>query len=100
MEKINKPSKPENVPYIVFESEMARQERISKRLWIALLTAIVACVLIVVGFLMYLNQYDFVSYDYAQDGKGVNIIGDWNGVDYDGPAAENPSTEEEIRIEG
>lgn len=87
-------NRPENVPYIVFEAEMARQERHVKRLWIALIAAIVACVLIVVGFLMYLNQYDFASYD--QDGQGVNIIGDGNGVDYDGPATESQAQEEPV----
>lgn len=100
MEKTNKPNKPESVPYIVFEAEMARQERHIKRLWIAVISAILACVLIVVGFLLYLNQYDFVSYDYAQDGKGVNIIGDWNGVDYVGPEAESSYEDEAVGGEG
>lgn len=91
---------PENVPYIVFEAEMARQERHVRRLWIALLAAIVACVLIVGGFLLYLNQYDFASYDYQQDGQGVNIIGDGNGVDYDGPTAESENPQEAVGSEG
>lgn len=77
--------KPENVPYIVHEAEIARQERHIKRLWIALLAAIAACVAITVGFLLFINQYDFQSYQ--QDGQGVNIIGSLNGVDYDGPAS-------------
>ena len=82
----NKPAvRPENVPYIVFEGEIARQERHSKRLWIALIAAVVAIVLIVGGFLLYLNQYDFASYQ--QDGEGVNIVGDGNGVDFNGPAS-------------
>lgn len=93
-------NRPENVPYIVFEAEMARQERHVKRLWIALIAAIVACVLIVGGFLLYLNQYDFASYDYQQDGQGVNIIGDGNGVDYDGPTAESESPQEADGSEG
>lgn len=78
---MEKQSKPESVPYIVFEGEMARQERHVRRLWIALLTAITALVLTVGIFVWYLNQYDFTSYDYQQDGQGVNIIGDRNGVD-------------------
>ena len=90
---------PENVPYIVFEAELARQERHIKRLWIALIAAVIALVLVVGGFLLYLNQYDFASYEYQQDGQGVNIIGDGNGVDYDGPADESPSAEEEIGSE-
>ena len=84
--------KPDAVPYIVYESEMARQERHIKRLWIALIAAVVAMVLIVVGFLLYLNQYDFTSYE--QDGEGVNIIGNMNGVDYDVPAREGAPQEE------
>lgn len=81
---MEKKTRPENVPYIVFEGEIARQERHIKRLWLALITAIVAIVLVVSAFLLYLNQYDFESYE--QDGEGVNIIGNMNGVDYDGPA--------------
>lgn len=99
MEKHNKPeSKPENVPYIVHEAEIARQERHIKRLWIALIVAIVACVAITGGFLWYLNQYDFTSYE--QDGQGVNIIGDGNGVDYDGPASTSQDQEEPLDGEG
>ena len=95
MEK-NVEKKPDAVPYIVFEAEMARQERQIKRMWIALIAAVVAMVLIVAGFLMYLNQYDFESYQ--QDGEGVNIIGDGNGVDYNGPAS--PKEDEEKQIVG
>lgn len=96
MDKAIKLAKPENVPYIVHEAEMARQERHIKRLWIALIVAITACVIITGGFLWYLNQYDFESYDYQQDGQGVNIIGDGNGVDYDVPANANENSEEEV----
>ena len=93
MEK-NRPTKPDNVPFIVFEGEIARQERHIKRLWIALIAAIVAIVLIVGGFLLYLNQYDFESYQ--QDGEGVNIVGDGNGVDFNGPASTSAPKEEQI----
>lgn len=100
MEKTNiKPtSKPESVPFIVFEGEIARQERNIKRLWIALIAAIFAIVLVVTTFVWYLNQYDFTSYE--QDGQGVNIIGDGNGVDYDGPAHAGTHQEEQINGEG
>jgi len=99
MEKHIKPEKtPENVPYIVHETEIARQERHIKRLWIALFVAIFACVAITGGFLWYLNQYDFESYE--QDGSGVNIVGDGNGVDYDVPASAQTHEEEPIDGEG
>lgn len=95
----NKPAaRPENVPYIVFEGEIARQERHIKRLWIALISAVVAIVLIVGGFLLYLNQYDFASYQ--QDGEGVNIVGDGNGVDFDGPARASAPQEEPSDSQG
>lgn len=93
MEK-NVEKKPDAVPYIVFEAEMARQERQIKRMWIAVISAVVAMVLIVAGFLIYLNQYDFESYQ--QDGEGVNIIGDGNGVDFNGPASPNEDEEKQI----
>lgn len=37
-------------------------------------------------WLDYLSKYDFIgeSYEYSQDGRGLNIIGDNNGVDYSG----------------
>lgn len=99
MEHSSKSSnKPESVPYIVFEGEMTRHERHIRRLWIALIAAIISIVLIVAGFLLYLNQYDFASYQ--QDGSGVNIVGDGNGVDYDGPASESTPQEEPIIGEG
>lgn len=71
---------PEAVPYIVFEAELARQERHIKRLWIAVIAAVIALAVTVWSFVWYLNQYDFESYE--QDGEGVNIIGSLNGVDY------------------
>jgi hypothetical protein len=91
---MERPSKPESVPYIVFEGEMARQERHVKRLWIALLAAITALALTVGIFVWYLNQYDFTSYE--QDGKGVNIIGDGNGVDYNGTTSADETQERQI----
>lgn len=71
----------EAVPYIVWESAQARHERSEKRHWIAHIVSIIAIVLVVVGFLVYLNQYDFeaYTYEYEQDGQGINIIGDRNG---------------------
>lgn len=72
------------VPYIAHESAMARQERTVKRL-MALLVVVVVMWFATIGiFVWYLNLYDFESYEYTQDGEGVNIIGDQNGVDYHG----------------
>lgn len=68
-----------NVPYIVWESAQARHERSEKRHWIAHIISFFALVVVVIGFLLYLNQYDFEAYSYEQDGCGINIIGDRNG---------------------
>lgn len=72
------------IPFIVHEAEVSRFERHIKRLWIALIIAVVSIVLCNVSWLIYINQYDFEDYEYTQDGTGVNIIGDSNGVDYYG----------------
>ena len=37
----------------------------------------------------YIKEYDFSDYEYSQDGQGVNIIGDRNGVDFYGPEIES-----------
>lgn len=75
---------PTKIPFIVYEATMARMERHIKRLWIALIIAIISIVLCNVSWLLYINQYDFEDYEYTQDGTGVNIIGDSNGVGYYG----------------
>lgn len=53
---------------------------------------LIACWLVTVaGFLCYLNQYDFsaTTTEYAQDGKGLNIIGEGNGVSMYGATLPN-----------
>lgn len=79
-----------DVPFVVFESVQARQERCIKRLWIAVIVSILSLLISNVAWLWYINQYDFesYSYEYLQDGKGLNIIGDNNGV-YNGTESEN-----------
>ena len=90
--------KPDSVPYIVFEAEIARQERHIKRLWISIIVAVLAVVAVTGGFIWYLNQYDFTSYE--QDGQGVNIIGSSNGGDCNVTANANPYQEEAFDGEG
>lgn len=64
------------VSYIVFEGELARAERHIKRLWIALIVAIIALIVCNIGYLWYLNQYDFESYEIIAEGDGhANYIG-------------------------
>ena len=50
--------KPENVPFIVHEGDMARLERSNKRLLIALIAALV---------IMLLNNIAWLVYDHVED---------------------------------
>lgn len=66
-----KPSeKKTNIPYFVHEGEMARAERHIKRLWIALIVAILIAFVSNIAWLIYDAQYDKTSYE--QDGAGIN----------------------------
>lgn len=84
-----------SVPFIVHESAMARAERHNKRMCIALIIAIIIVFITNGCWLLFISQYDFESYDYAQDGLGVNIIGNENGVDYNGATVENLQNDKE-----
>ena len=63
---------PENVPYIVYETEQARAERHIKRLWIALIVAITMLFVSNAGWLIYESQFATVSC--VQDGEGMNNV--------------------------
>lgn len=84
-----------DVPYIVYEGSMARAERIIKRLIIAVVLEILLIVASNGAWLWYINQYDFMTYEYSQDGRGINIIGDSNGVDRNGSAVEGTTASQE-----
>lgn len=74
------------IPFIVYEATIARMERHIKRLWIALIVAIVLIFISNIAWLAYINQYDFESYEISTDGGGnANYIGNdgdiYNGKD-------------------
>ena len=71
-----------SVPYIVYESALARSERHLKRLVIALVIAIVLIFASNAAWLWAWVQYDYSGEEtvYTQDGEGINIIGDENLV--------------------
>jgi hypothetical protein len=48
-------------------------------------------------WISYLEQYDFASYESSQDGEGLNILGDRNGVNYYGPEVEGEHQDAEER---
>lgn len=61
-----------NVPYIVYEGEMARAERRDRRQWVVIIALIVALLTSNIGWLVYESQFD--TYSYSQDGEGLNNI--------------------------
>ena len=88
---------PENVPYIVHESSMARMERQIKRLWIAVIVAVCLLFASNAAWLYAWCQYDYSSEEtiYQQDGEGTNIIGDSNEVDNYGAESDNSEAQED-----
>ena len=65
-----------DVPFVIYEAEMARAERHIKRLWISLIVAIGTIVLVTAGFLYYLSLFDYESYEVVAEGNGhANYIG-------------------------
>ena len=70
---------PEETFRYILEAEAARYERTIRRLIIAF-TAIILFMLTIAVLIIY--NYNIETTSYEQDGEGVNIIGDSNGVDY------------------
>lgn len=69
------------------EAATAILERIIKRLWLVIILLVILFFASNGAWLLYLSQYDVEIYGetYTQDGSGLNIIGDRNGVIFDGP---------------
>lgn len=82
----------QNIPYIAHEADMARMERIIKRLWILLIISLVALVGTNVAWVVYEAQFqavDTISQDVEQeaDGNGNNMF--VGGDNYGIPAESN-----------
>lgn len=92
-----------NVSYVVFEGQMARNERITKRLIVVIIVLIAMLFASNAIWLYALNQYDYEvednSLNYVQDGRGINIIGHENEVNnesaFDGTESDLSPEEEE-----
>ena len=85
--------KPESVPYFVFESEITRAEIRFKRLFVALIVAIIGIVASNGAWLLYESMYDTISY--SQDGEGINNIntgeqGDLYGTESSDKSSQKP----------
>lgn len=83
MPECNCKSTAENVPYIVHESAMARDERIIKRLWIVIILLILLLVGSNCAWLYYESQFETVetiteTYEAIAD-NGGNAIANGDG---------------------
>jgi hypothetical protein len=100
------------VPWYCYQREIARADARDKRIIRALVVIIITvCATIAIllavmsaqqrlftaaiqaqndRWLAFLEQYDIEAYTetYTQDGRGLNLIGDGNEVDYNGPATD------------
>lgn len=80
------------IPYIAYESALARNERTAKRLIVSLIICILLLVISNLAWLYVLSEFEYVdetTTTVTQDGKGQNVYGDNNRVN-DG--AENSSS--------
>ena len=90
---------PESVPYIVHESSMARMERQIKRLWIAVIVAVVLLFASSAIFTWAWMQYDYSSEEIiveqdAQDGGNANYIGNDGDIVNGLPESDTEKTDE------
>lgn len=60
------------MPVSAYMFEMEARERKERRLYNTILALIVAIVVIVAGFLFFLNQFNFIGEDYSQEISGNN----------------------------
>lgn len=75
------------VPYVVYEGEMARQERMVKRLFTALIISVLIIFASNACWIWLWNQYDYVdeAVDIENEDGNANYIGNdgdiYNGID-------------------
>lgn len=60
------------MPVSAYMFEMEARDRKERRLYNTILALIVAIVVIVAGFFLFLNQFNFIGEDYSQEISGNN----------------------------
>ena len=78
-----------NIPYIAFESELARQERQTKRLWIICIILIACLVLTNVGWIIYESQFETITTTQNVEQDAENGNNSFIGGDNYGEAESN-----------
>lgn len=73
-----------------FAWQLLKEKSDTNRLLIKCIVAIcVMWMLSCISFIYFISQYDFETYEYTQDGSGVNIIGDNNSEVTNGTESKN-----------
>lgn len=75
---------PQTVSKFVYESLVASHERTRRWLIAAIMILTIAFVGTNAFWIYEFSQYDRIDYEYTQDGKGTNIIGNSNEVNQNG----------------
>lgn len=97
--EVNKENMPESVPYLVYESDMARGERHAKRWMIAAIIFAIMLFVTNIGWIIYESQFETISY--TQDGQGINNVNvGQQGDIVNGTESGLPSQEESIESQG
>lgn len=74
-----------DVPYLIYEANQARHERTVKRLILVVIIAVALLFISNMAWLYYESQFD--TYNYQQDGAGLNNINTGEQGDINGAAA-------------
>lgn len=93
-------SKVPDVPYIIHEAEMARQERTIRRLWILCVIIFAALIITNGAWLYYESQWEDITVTQENGDAPNNYIGNdgdiYNGVE-DGKTDDNDEAQEDGR---
>ena len=83
-----------SVPYVVYESSMARNERTFKKMWSALILLILLLVGSNVGWLIYESQFDTVEVYQEVEQEAENGTNNFVGGDCFGETEDKDSNQE------
>jgi len=106
MKKIeNNAPRPDTVPIYAYDDVVVRAAHRERCHWIAHIAMLLSILLIIMGFLLYLNQYEYVSNETVTvDGQSgvANYVGKdgniYNGEDYS--TQDTQPQEEERQVQG
>lgn len=87
-------NEPINVPYIVHEGMLARQERTIMRLFVTLGVVVALLAITNLAWLIILSQYDYESYSVSADNGYANYIGNDGDITYGECESEETDKEE------